>query len=569
MTPNKDNLEFMRRCSEALLDEGSLEQAAEQLEKLVLALEKEGKPEALQGELQEYLVDALEKLGACYWGIQDYSKTVSVYSRLVLVLEQKYGMDYLETIKAVYKLAKACEKDGQREQAQTMYYIAKEAAAKTLGEENFLRQTITGSYQAISKPKRVAESVNAFVAGDKRDPKALLQAAKSIPQRLRGLSTRGDIFLSVSVSLLLVIAGGVWITMEFKRREASSHTAAVTEPVAAISTVDARDVAPENSFSSADGFLKLRFFNDTEAEVECDGKAIKVETVTLTDSLESVKKAFDARFYGRRVWSELTPSGLVTDGDLKLFARDSLEMKLVEAAESVCNTLNDYYKEHNTYPDGKSDLIANGKLSYTNPLTGKPQSVSYQNFSQFMHIDHIFQGAETMDDAIKLLRAGGGWTDEPILIPGAIQCVSRYSGEKRGDSFIVPTAIMHVADKNSQLLAGSLPGEVYLVVLEKGAKVEDSALRSKVADRVLKTFPGKTLFFVKSHGLFTNAWLWRNLPNTALALLFFATLSWWFIFDARARLQSRTKPPTASEVIAVITALLFLGWTLFSSIIRL
>lgn len=569
MTAKKDNLEFMKKCSEALLDEGSLEQAAEQLEKLVLVLEKEGKPEDLQSDLQEYLIDALEKLGACYYGVSDYSKTVSVYSRLVLVLDKKYGMEYLETIKAVYKLAKACEKDGQRELAQTMYYIAKEAAAKTLGEENFLRQTITGSYKAISRPKRVAESVNTFVAGDRRDPEALLQAAKSIPQRLRGLSTRGDIFLSVSVSLLLVIASGVWIAMEFKRREAVSYTESVTESLAGTSTRDARDVAPENSFSTVDGFLKMRFFSDKEAEIECDGKVIKVETVTLSDSIDSVKAALDSRFFGRRVFAELTPAELMIDGDLRLVAHDSLDMKLVEAADSVCKTLNDYYKEHNSYPDGKSDMIAGGRLSYTNPLSGKPQSVSYHNFSQFMHLDHIFAGAESMDDAIKFLRTGGSWSGEPALIPGAIHCVSRYSAEKRGDRFIVPSAIMHVADKNSQLLTGSLPGEVYLAVLERGVKVEDGSLRSKISDRVLRTLRGKTLFFVKSHGLFTNAWLWRNLPNILLSLLFFASLIWWIVFDARARLLSRTKPITASEVIVALTALLFLSCMLFSTIIRL
>jgi tetratricopeptide (TPR) repeat protein len=557
-----DDLEFLRKCSEALLDEGSLDQAAETLEKLVLALEK------TQAENPEDLIDVLEKLGACYFGMQDYVKTVSVYSRLVMTLDGKFGMDHLETIKAVYKLAKSCEKAGQGDQAQTMYYIARESSEKTLPEGHYLRQSIAESYQSIVKARRVKEKINKFVAGDLQDPKALVKAAKSIPQTFRGLSTRGDILLSIVASLLLVIGSGAWVALELKRKEVPQTSQATTVALNAATTRDARDASLSNSFSSTDRFLQLRFFNEKEAELECEGKVLKLDVVTLTDSLDSVGQLFHSALGGNRVWAELTADGLKTDGDLKLFSLESQEMKLVQAVDLVAKTLNDYYKEHGSYPDGKADLIATGKLSYMNPVTGRSQSVSYQNFSQFMQLDHLFSGAKTREDVVKFLRSGGRWGDEPDFAAGAIQCVSRYSGERRGEDFIVPTAFLHVADKNRQLLPGTVPGEVLLVVLEKGSRDDDSSQRLKIVGQVLTSFQGKTLYFVKSQGLFTNAWLWRNLVTILLAAILLASISWWFVFDARSRLQSRAKPPVLSEMFTILIAVLFLGWIVFALIFR-
>ncbi len=224
------------------------------IERVIIILEQPQNADADQ------LIESLEKLGALYFGLQDYGKTVSVYSRLVVALDKKFGMEHVETIKAVYKLAKSCEKAGQREQAQTMYYIAKESALKTLPEEDYLRQTITGSYQIISKPKRVTESVNTFVVGDLHDPEELVKAAKSIPQRLKKLSVRGDIFLSIVGSLLLIVGGGVWITNETSRQRVEALKQQ-QQPESSVAVVkDPRAASLDNSFMTTDGILKNSIF---------------------------------------------------------------------------------------------------------------------------------------------------------------------------------------------------------------------------------------------------------------------------------------------------------------------
>ncbi len=573
MTPSNENFEFLRRCSEALLDEGSLEQAAETLEKLVLALEQAQKKktgELAKGtaeHLQEDLIDALEKLGACYYGLQDYSKTVSVYSRLVLSLEQKFGMDDVETIKAVFKLAKACEKSGQREQAQTMYYIAKESAQKALPEENYLRQSITGSYQTISRPKRVTESVNTFVVGDLHDPKELLKAAKTIPQRLKRLSVRGDVFLSIICSLFLVVGSGLWITGEMARRKSAQESK--HDDSTQIQARDPRAVTAANSFSTSDGVVRLRFFNDNEAELECENQIIKLPVVRLTESLDSVLRIYDTSLFGKRVWAEPVDNGIKTDGDWRFLAAESPEFKLAEACRFVATTLNDYYKNHSSYPDNKSELIASGRLTYVNPYTGKPQGVSYQNFSQFMQLDYIFDGAKSMDEVGTFLRAGGRWNDEPAFVPGGINVVSRYSGEKKGENFVVPMVFMHVADKERQLLHGDRANTVFVCHLERGEYANDSAGRLQVRDLVLSQFQGKTLFFVTAQGLFTNIWLWKNFTTIVLALALLGSLSWWFIFDARARLKNQKKAAAISELLIISTIIVLLGWIVITLLVRI
>lgn len=557
VSPKSENLENLKSESAALFDQGRLEESVAVLERIILILEQPATEDADQ------LIEALEKLGALYYGLQDYGKTVSVYSRLVVALDKKFGMDHVETIKAVYKLAKSCEKAGQREQAQTMYFIAKESALKTLPEENYLRQSITGSYQIISKPKRVTESVNTFVVGDLHDPVELVKAAKSIPQRLKKLSIRGDIFLSIVGSLFLIVGGGVWITHETTRQKVEAlHEKQAETSVAAAK--DSRTTDSDNSFTTSDGILKIRFFNEKEAEVEVAGTVFKLDVVTLTDSLNSVSKAYSSRSYGNRAWAERTEEGLTLDGDLRLFRLDGDEPKLSEACNSVAKTLNEYYQKNGSYPDGKADIIASGKLAFINPLNGKSQPVSYQNFSQFMKLDHLFDGATDMDGVVRFLRAGGRWSDEPMFTPGEIHCVSRYSGERRGDDFIVPSAFMHVAGKDGGLLPGSLPGEVFLLELQKGSKVNDGYVQSRLQERVVKNLRGKTLFYVKSQGLFTNAWLWRNLTTVLLSVLFLVSLTWWFMFDARSRLKDMRRAPVLSEFSAGLTALLFLGWVVLS-----
>lgn len=562
MSPQSENVQNLMDESAALFDQGRLEESAARLEKAILILEQPATADA------EQLLVALEKLGALYFGIQDFTKTVSVYSRLVVALDKQYGMEHVETIKAVYKLAKSCEKAGQREQAQTMYYIANESALKTLPEENYLRQSITGSYQIISRPKRVTESVNTFVVGDLHNPEELVKAAKSIPQKLKKLSVRGDIFVSILGSFLLIAGGGLWISNETARQMSEALKQSQAEVSVAVSK-DTRTTSSDNSFSTTDGNLKIRFFNEREAEVEVAGTVLKLDVVTITDSLDSVIKAYSGSF-GKRAWAVRTEEGIELDNDLRLFHIEGPEMKLADACHNVANTLNDYYAKQGSYPDGKAEIIAAGKLAYINPLSGKSQAVNYQNFSQFMKLDHLFDGATDMDGVTRFLRAGGRWVDEPVFTPGEIHCVSRYSGERRGEDFVVPSAFMHVAGKDSQLLPGSLPGEAFLLELQKGIEVKDGYVQTKLQERIRNNFRGKTLFYVKSQGLFTNAWLWRNLTTVFLTTLFILSLTWWFVFDARARLKMLGRiRPVLSEIFVGLTFFLFLCWIILAATLNL
>lgn len=561
VSPNTDNLDHLRKESEALFEQGRLEDSAEVLERIVLVLEDPKSNDVDQ------LIEVLEKLGACYFGMQEYGKTVSVYSRLVVALDKLYGMDHVETIKAVYKLAKSCEKAGQREQAQTMYYIAKESAMKTLPEENYLRQSITGSYQIISKPKRVTESVNTFVAGDLSDPEELVKAAKSIPQRLKALSARGDVFLSIACCLLLVIASGVWISTEIAKKK--TDAAAQGADNIAVQTKDPRQVSSANEFSTTDGIVHLRFFNDAEAEIECANQIVKLPVVRLTESPSSVFKIYDGSFWGKRVWAETVEDGINTDGGLRLFSSESAALKLSDACKFVSTTLNDYYKKNGTYPDGKAEIIASGRLTYVNPYTGKSQSASYQNFSQFMQVDYIFDGVKTMDQVGKFLRDGGRWNDEPAFIPGGINAISRFSGEKHGESFIVPSVYMHVADKDRQLLPGPRAGTTLVYALEKGELANDSVRQLEIRDFVVNQFSGKTLFLVTSQGLFTNIWLWKNLTTVFLSIALLVSLTCWFVFDARARLKNRRKPPAISEIFTGAFLLAFLVWIIVTTVLHI
>ncbi len=558
MTSEGNNLKRLREESAALFDEGRLEESAAVLERIISILEK---PETADAD---QLIESLGQLGACYLAVQEYAKTVSVYSRLVVALDEKFGMDHLETIKAVYKLAKSCEKAGQREQAQTMYYVARESAQKTLPENNYLRQSIVESYQAISRPKRVIESVNTFVVGDLQDPRELLKVAKSLPQRLKRLSARGDIFLSIFCSLLLVVGSGAWLTCELERRKKealSTVTAAVPEQVR-----DSR--ASTSSFATTDGVVRLRFFNDKEAEIECENQIIKLPVVKLSESIDSVLKINDVSSFGKRVWAETAKEGINTDGDFRLFSPDSMESKLSEACRYVSNALNEYYKKNSSYPDNRSDLIANGRLTYVNPYTGKAQAVTYQNFSQFMQVDYVFDGVKDMDHAAEFLRAGGRWNDEPAFLPGGINAVSRFSGEKHGEAFIVPSVFMHVADKDRQLVTGAQAGSVLVYQLNKGEFANDSVYRLKLRDLVLKNFQGKTLYVV-AQGLFTNIWLWKNLTTVVLAVLLLAAASWWFIFDARARLKDPRKMPSPSELLLALSLLSFFLWIAVSLVLKI
>ncbi len=561
VSPRSENLENLKKESAALFDQGRLEESAAVMERVILILENPKTADA------EQLIDSLEKLGALYFGLQDYAKTVSVYSRLVVALDKKVGMEHVDTIKAVYKLAKSCEKAGQREQAQTMYYIAKESALKTLPEENYLRQSITGSYQIISKPKRVTESVNTFVVGDLHNPDELVKAAKSIPQKLKKLSVRGDIFLSILCSLLLVIGSGVWITSEIAKKKQSQATQ--DKEIPSVHVRDPRTVSSANSYATTDGMVQLRFFNDNEAELECENSIIKMPVVRLTESLDSIMKIYDAGLVGNRIWAETAGSGIRTDGDLRFFSSESFELKLAEACKSVAQTLNDYYKKNGSYPDSKSELIAAGRLTYVNPYTGKPQSVSYQNFSQFMQLDYIFDGVKTMEEAGNFLRAGGRWNDEPAFVPGGINAISRYSGEKLGDNFVVPIVFMHPADKERQLLPAARTGTTLVYELKKGEFANDSVRRLEIRDFVLNQFQGKTLYLVTSQGLFANIWLWKNLTTVAISMALLASITWWFIFDARARLKDPKKALKVSEVIVAITLVSFFGWIVLAAVMKI
>jgi len=558
VTSNNHNIETLKKDSQALVDEGKLEEAAAVLEKMVLILEK---PESAD---RDELISVLGNLGACYFGMQDYDKTVSVYSRLVVNLDEKHGMDHIETIKAVYKLGKSCEKAGSREQAQTMYYIAKESAMKTLHDGHYLRQSINESYHSLARPKKVVEVAKSYVVGDLHDPEAITKAAKALPQTLMRLSANLVVMASVITTVVLIIASAAWFSSEFTQRRVRAERA---QAASAFTATDKRPVSKRNIFSTTDQLLTLKFFNDNEGEFECDGKALKMDVVTLTDSFDSILKLIDPSIRGSRVWAELTKDGIEFDAGIRLFSTDSPPAKLAAACETVAKVLNEYYKSHGTYPETKSPIIAKGQLTYTNPLSGKPQTVNYQNFSQYMQIEHIFTGATTIDEAVKFLQAGGRWIDEPAFKPGDIHCVSRYSGEKLGENFIIPNAFLHVAGEDKELLPSSGPNEALVLALEKGDLVVDSYKRSKLSDLIVKTFNGKTLFFVKSQGVFTNAWLFKNLTTIILAFVFLFSLCWWFVFDARARLNDHHKPPCVSEIIVGLTALLFGVWIAFTMLI--
>ncbi len=178
-----------------------------------------------------------------------------------------------------------------------------------------------------------------------------------------------------------------------------------------------------------------------------------------------------------------------------------------------------------------------------------------------MKLEHLFNGASDMDAVRRFLRAGDDGATNPFYSRERYMCVSRYTGERRGEDFFVPQAFMHVAGKDRQLLPGSLPDETFLVQLEKGSEISDGYVQSVLKKRILQNLRGKTLFYVKSQGLFTNAWLWKNLTTVFLAVLFLVSLTWWFVFDARTRLKLRSsKRLSMSELTVGLTLALFLLW---------
>jgi tetratricopeptide (TPR) repeat protein len=558
VTPSEYKLEELKSNIQALIDEGRFEDAVVTLEELILMLEK---PEMAN---REEMIEALEHLGACYFGMQQYDRTVSVYSRLVVNLDEKFGMDHIETIKAVYKLAKASEKSGNREQAQTLYYVAKDSAQKTLPDLHYLRQSINESYHSIVRPKRVVESVNAFVVGDLQDPKEIMKAARSLGPTLKRMSKRMDVFVSVLCTLVLIVGSGIWTTLEVSKKKDSAKQ---TQTVSA-SVPDNRAVADDSSFATSDQLLTLKCFNDSEGEVSCDGTAIKISIVTLTDSFDSVLKIYSRGIIGNRVWAEDFSQCMKLENGLQLFRAGSAELKLSAACSEIAQQLNEYYKKNDGYPDAKSPIVINARLAYINPLTGKSQAVTYQNFSQFMQLSHMFDGAQNQGDVVKFLKAGGKWIDEPPFIAGDIHCSSRYSGEKHGDNFIIPNAYLHVAGKERELLPGSIPGEVLVIFLEKGEKVDDPAQRSRLRELACRTFQDKTLYLVKSKGLFTNAWLLKNLTTVILATLFLFSIGWWFVFDARARLADRHGALRVSEIALASMGIIFVCWILLTVTIQ-
>lgn len=545
-----DDTGRLMKEAESLFENGQLELSAARFQSALSRLEIAEVPDV------EAIMRCLSQLGAIYFSIQEYGKAIEVYISLVETCEMVRGPDDVESISAIYRLGKACEKSGQRDDAQALYGRAKSLAGKVLPEQHYLLKNIRESYNSSLSSARIKQSFNDIPVFNPQEQLLPPVNTQTIERATRKIITRKDMVLRLFLSGVGVAGIAAVFFMYFKMPESPK----LPSPAQVQEAPDLR----RDQYESAGGQIGLAI-KQTVLAVESPNRKITIPYVALKDGPSAFGQVLEHILARKQIWIARTDDMLRLEDGSVFYSLKRPEVRMFESVVKVAQEMNSYYAKNHGYIDEKKPWVAD--ITYTNPYDGRPYKPTLNTFSRLTKLEMILDGATTESEFLKAISTGGAWRGEPTMTSGAMHMVSMYGNEKYNNDYVVTDLYLKAGGANGAALAYGPPGVNVAMHLKKGRETPDSEQMRKqlVADLEKKLTGDVTFVYKDGDPVSLLAWMRFVVPGFLCSMLFISAIWWLMSEDAKGRVEDMRAKLKPSEISTLILAILTITWFIYVS----
>lgn len=505
----------------------------------------------------------MRNLATIYYADGRLEQALDVYSRLVMASGTQLGESNREVIGNMFMLAKICDELEQEEDASSLYTRVLKLADKHVARDDILYRHIKEAYaQRNTGQKQLRQTVSqtdTSSMGIKAVTGALTGQSDDGPSR-REVLKRHQVLISGVVSVVAVVLLFFWLqwlSVDWNLAPKLPEVPVTKAPDAG-GLNKVKNPADASAFRTADGAVKLVFDDKSHARLLYDQQELPFQFQPIGANFDGVGVLISGMFARKVCWMEVTPRGMMIGDNVLLFNSDAPEVKVVEQMEQMARILEMRYATRISYPSKIAQWKADYSMVRTNPIDGKSEHPSLQIFSKYQI---TFGEASSDSEFPRCLSEGQRWADEPVAVPGGINCFAVYSGEKVGEEFPTHQFYAHGYDRNGQLIPASEKGQYHFIALINGKDFDSKSLKPKgTRPSLVNTVAGAQVYMVNQGDMLLGV-----IPLNYIAPAFLGGLALISVFsfltlDLRRRLNDVKRLPTVTEVATVITVILWIAW---------
>lgn len=363
----------------------------------------------------------------------EYTKALNVSLDLLDAQVNTFGIRHAESSRTINNIYTLCNTLGKHELAKEIMQMAKDAEQKTVAtsvkklrgdkeellEEEEEKIELPGAQTMIGK---IAQPVNSLFG--------------VMGKRLKCL-----VCMTIVLGLLGTIFGALF-SLKYLDKGGLS---------------DIENLA-ENQYISADGSIALQFDKTGKANFDIGQRRFILPTTYYKNPSNHIASLLLSPVTAKEFWIYKTPQGIDGLGDFTLYSLNNAEVELIRLMKNIMVVSNRWFDEQKQYPDSFHDVENAEMFEYKNPFTLRKDYPIVQEIklpdSRFSNMNHL----------LGTLQAGGTWTKEASLYPGAVNCL--HVQAETENSFI-EKFVIHACDRYGQLIRDA-SGNTFLMQSTSG-----------------------------------------------------------------------------------------------------